>query len=271
MIYSTTKGSWSASAVVNSINYVALAKPNYHTNDKNYMVSLVNWSTVTGIDYKLQNIRTVGDYSIPCDIWQTIGNLPKASAAVIEDCEDAWNEDTVAEVTASADSSDKKVGSNSAKFAIGAAFTTGIIGYEQLSATNISGAWCIRAWVKTSVATADGAIQLLLDNTAKCASPIETLDIPALLADTWTQVYLPLANPASDTAIISIGLKLNIDAGAQNIWIDDVNIVTPATRELPIACLWQDGATAQAVLGNDTALGALDAFDCNILISSRGM
>lgn len=269
MIYDTLKGEWGASAVVSSRQIVPLLKPAYHSNERNYMLSLVNWSTVTGIDYKIQNIRTIGDYDIPVNITQLSGNLAKSTAVVIEDCEDAWNEDTIAEVTASADSSDKKVGSNSAKFAIGADFTTGIIGYEQLSATNISGANFIRLWIKSDKVSASGDIQLLLDNTAKCASPVETLNIPALLANTWTQVYLPLVDRESDTAIISIGLKLNKDNGAQNIWVDDVNTVAISSIEIPVSCLWQDGVSAQIEMSNDTALGALDAFDCNVLVSAR--
>jgi len=75
------------------------------------------------------------------------------------------------------------------------------------------------------VATSDGNLKILLDDTASCASPIETLDVPALSADTWTFCREPLANPRSDTAIISVGLEYDSDLGACTVWLDDISVV----------------------------------------------
>ena len=70
---------------------------------------------------------------------------------------------------------------------------------------------------------------MLLDDTAQCASPIESLSIPKLDADIWTYVRLALSTPELDTAIISIGLKYTVDIGAGTIWLNDVNSVLDST------------------------------------------
>ena len=80
-------------------------------------------------------------------------------------------------------------------------------------------------WIKATVATAAGDLQLLLDNTANCASPVETIDLPALAARTWTYVKLTLANPNLDTAIISVGLKYTLVAPANTVWVGRVRAV----------------------------------------------
>ena len=142
---------------------------------------------------------------------------------IIEDCEDAWNESVDANVTSTADTTDKQIGAASAKLAVAAGAAAGVIlATEAIPSTNLSAHEIVRLWIKCSLATAAGDLQLLLDDTANCASPLEFLDIPALTANTWTQVGLRLTNPASDTAIISIGLKYVTDLGACNIWLDDV-------------------------------------------------
>ena len=86
-------------------------------------------------------------------------------------------------------------------------------------------------WVKSTVATSAGNLKLLLDDTAACASPLETLSIPALSADTWTFVRISLANPETDTAIISVGLEYDSDIGAATVWIDDIVAVANDTAE----------------------------------------
>lgn len=55
--------------------------------------------------------------------------------------------------------------------------------------------------------------------------PLETLNIPALLAGVWTKVNLTLATPANLTAVISVGLNMAVDKGAFVINIDDVRAV----------------------------------------------
>ena len=81
------------------------------------------------------------------------------------------------------------------------------------------------------MATSAGNLKLLLDDTASCASPLETLSVPALSADTWTFVRMSMANPETDTAIISVGLEYDSDIGAVTVWIDDIVAVASDTAE----------------------------------------
>ncbi len=153
-------------------------------------------------------------------------NLKIRSTVLVENCEDAWNESVAAGVTSTADASDKIVGSASAKLVVDATVGAGtILATEAMSSTNLSETNQIAMWIKASVNTSAGDMQLLLDNTASCTSPVETLDVPALTAGVWEQVVLTLAIPASDTAIISIGLNYVVDIGVCTIWLDDIKAV----------------------------------------------
>jgi len=89
----------------------------------------------------------------------------------------------------------------------------------------------VEFWAKSSTTTVATDLDLLLDDTANCASALETLSLPALTADTWTYVRVALANPELDTAIISVGLTMANDIAANVIWIDDVKAINDDTAE----------------------------------------
>jgi hypothetical protein len=129
------------------------------------------------------------------------------------------------------DTEDKKQGTKSNKIIIPAAASAGQIVTDSITSKNISGYDTIEMWVKSTVATSAGNLKLLLDDSASCASPLETLEIPALSADTWTFVRMSLANPETGTAIISVGLEYDADLGACTVWIDDISAVANDTAE----------------------------------------
>ena len=158
-------------------------------------------------------------------------SLGVLDSLVLDDCEDAWDEDVPANYTVSLDAVDKKVGTSSVKVDISAAGAAGTILCEVISpGTNLPKFTHIEFWIKCSVATAAGDLQILLDDTAKCVSPIETLNVPALVADTWTHVRVALLTPALDSAIISLGLKYTVDIGACTIHLDDFRAVRLTTK-----------------------------------------
>jgi len=152
----------------------------------------------------------------------TSGDVYVASA-LIEDCEDAWNEQVDGDVTASLDNSDYKVGSGSVKFVCAAGLADGdIIASEVIVSLDISTYSQVMLWVKSSVniATA-GDLQLLLDEHALCASPL-ALDIPILVANTWKLCKIAATLTDYD-ATISVGVKLTAnDPGAFNLWLDEI-------------------------------------------------
>jgi len=148
---------------------------------------------------------------------------------VIEDCEDAWNESTAANVTSSVDSVVKKTGTNSVKLAVGSAVAAGtILATEVIASTDIRRKSHIHLWIRSTVNASSGDLQLLLDDTANCASPVYTLNVPALTANVWKRVSIPIpviseaTTGAPTQALISIGLKMVTDLGAFDVNIDDI-------------------------------------------------
>jgi hypothetical protein len=149
----------------------------------------------------------------------------------VEDCEDEWNESEDGDVTQTVDSSDYKVGSGAIKLVVGAGIGDGDILATEVISKDLTDYEAIRLWIKSEEAVAAGDLELLLDDTDSCASPVETLEIPALEADTWTQVNLTLDDPSSCGSLISIGLKYTANSGENTIRVDDVN----AVKEVPQA------------------------------------
>jgi len=146
-----------------------------------------------------------------------------ATLQIVEDCEDAWDELVDGDVTSTADA-DCKVGTKSAKLAVAAGCGAGdILATEAVGSMNLSTYKHINLWIKSSVALDAGDMQLLLDDTAQCASPIKFLDIPALGAATWTLVRLDLGDASGLTAIISVGIKQVVDKGAFDLFVDHVH------------------------------------------------
>ena len=152
-----------------------------------------------------------------------IALFDSATLQIVEDCEDAWNELVDADVVSTADA-DCKVGTKSAKLAVAAGCGAGdILATEVVGSMNLTAYEHINLWIKSSVALDLGDMQLLLDDTAQCASPIKSLDIPALSAATWTLVSLDLGDASGLTAVISVGIKQIVDKGAFDLYVDHIH------------------------------------------------
>ena len=139
--------------------------------------------------------------------------------AEIDDCDSAWT--ASANVTATADTSDKKEGTASVKLAIADGFTTGLVAYHDITQMDLSNKHTVKLYIKSNVTWAAGGLQLLLDDTNGCGSPVETINLPAIATtDGWIYLEISLANPASDIAIKSVGLYATTDPGAATIHLD---------------------------------------------------
>lgn len=141
----------------------------------------------------------------------------------VEDCEDVWVDKT--NVTSSVSTTDFKRGTKSLLLTVATAFTTGIAATEVIDSADLHTFTHIHLWVKSSITLAADQLALLLDDTAACASPIETINFPALTAGVWTRVSLPLAHAADDIAIISVGINVNVDQVAFTLALDDIRAV----------------------------------------------
>ena len=186
----------------------------------------------------IENIALHGDgkqarFDIPSGISMIskIEYRAKVSSTRIHAAAATFDEATDGDFTQSLDTKDRKQGTQSLKMVIASGASAGDFVTDSITSKDISGYDTIEMWVKSTVATSSGNLKLLLDNTAACASPLETLSIPALSADTWTFVGMSLANPETDTAIISVGLEYDSDLGACTVWIDDIVAVANDTAE----------------------------------------
>ena len=227
------------------LSFATAAGDSYEVWDEPYkpenINEFINQAIVdsTGLVYDpIENISLHGDgkqtrYDIPSGISQIskIEYRNKISYTRLHDCGSTFDEKTDGDFTQSLDTKDKKQGTQALKMVIASGASAGDFVTDSITSKNISGYDYIEMWVKSTVATSAGNLKLLLDDSASCASPLETLSIPALTADTWTFVRMQLSTPELDTAIISIGLEYDSDLGACTIHIDDIAAVKNDTAE----------------------------------------
>ena len=171
-------------------------------------------------------------YDIPTEFVMVNGIYLRKSveSKEIHKATTAWDESVDSDVTASQDTKDYKLAPGSFKMVVVGTVSDGdVLASKAITSLNLSGYDYVEFWIKATTALAASDLAFLLDDDASCASPLETIALPAITADTWTYVRLALANPETDTAIISVGLEYNANAGANTIWINDVKAVHTAT------------------------------------------
>lgn len=157
-------------------------------------------------------------YISASEYWETI-----MTAEVEDNCETTWTAKT--NVTVADEGTIKKVGTYSQKITPAAGFTTGLLAYRDQALGDKSTYGMVRLWIRSSIALSAGDLQFCIDDSAGCGSPLETIDLPALTADTWKLVFVSIATPANLTAVASLGLKAATDFGTCSIYIDDIQFV----------------------------------------------
>jgi len=177
------------------------------------------------------------------------------TSTILHSCNSAFDETVDSDFTVTVDTEDKKQGTGCNKFVIASGASAGDIATDSMASKDISKYDYLECWVKSTVATSSGNLKILLDDSASCASPLETLSIPALSADTWTYVRIKLANPELNTAIISIGLEYDSDLGACQVRLDDIKVVQNDTAIFQIfpKHLWKIDRSARDLILKDGA------------------
>lgn len=149
-------------------------------------------------------------------------------SVAVDECESAFT--ASANVTAARNTAKKRYGTYCAELTIDPIFTTGLAAYHNFSSLDISAYTYLHFYIECSRATTAGQIQILLDNTNGCVSALETLDVPALAANTMTEVMVALATPGSLTALLSIGVNIaSALGGATSVYLDQVYAVKAST------------------------------------------
>ena len=206
-----------------------------------YIDDFINQSILaaTGWVYDpIENIELHGDghqtrFDIPSDISMIskVEYRHKVSSTRIHNCAVTFDETTDNEMSQEVDSKDFKLGGSSLKITTSAGDGSFIT--DSISSLNISGYTHLEGWVKATSAIAAGDFNICLDNaTCTCdGNDKETLAVPAASADTWTFFRVELANPESDTAIISVGIEYNANSGTNTVRFDDLRVVHNDTAE----------------------------------------
>lgn len=146
-------------------------------------------------------------------------------------CDVVWDELVDGDVTASVDEDNQKEGTGCLNLAVGAsAGATDKLATDAITSVDLNDCDELLIWIFSSIALSAGDLQVLLDDTALCASALESLNIPATSANTWTRHIISLANPATDIDIISIGIKMITNLAAFTLKVDDIRAQNSKSR-----------------------------------------
>jgi hypothetical protein len=153
----------------------------------------------------------------------------------IHNCDSTWTQATDTGFTQSAETEHKKRGS--ASLQVDVADVAGALGDFIADATDetldLSDYTHVEMWVESTVALSSGDYILGLDDGDIVAggNDLENLNVPAVSADTPTYVRMAIDRPDEASAIISVGLEMNVDKGAHTIHVDDIKAVRDDTAE----------------------------------------
>jgi len=180
------------------------------------------------------------------------------------------------------DSEDYKEGAASNRINIPSAHSSAsAAATSSFGTVDVRGYTHLEFWAKTNVNVTSSALRIQLGEGSTAR---ETLNIPALNADSWTYLRLALANPELDSAITRFALTTGAsDAGSMTVWNDDVTVTRAQTEEwarvnprfwgldhatralvlerdadIPYALLRITGRRAPALLANDTTICEVD-------------
>lgn len=152
---------------------------------------------------------------------------------VLNACNAAWDSANTANIIVSVDNEMVRRGSYCNKLAVGAGAAAGdLLATDVITETDLSDYDTLELWIYSDTAIAASALECYLDDSAACASPVDTMSLPAITADTWTRCVLSLTNPELDTAIISVGIgqEAATDLGIINIWLDHLLVLKASSR-----------------------------------------
>ena len=144
---------------------------------------------------------------------------------VMDSGDDIWD-DPGANLTLSIETIDKKEGTASSEILVEAAFTTGLIGSEDISPTiNLTSYDSIAFWMKSSIITTSGQFQLVIDDSPGCGSPVESIDLPVLAPNAWKDVTVGIGASTIRSSIACVGMSVTTDLSTSTditVNLDDI-------------------------------------------------
>ena len=202
-------------------------------------------STALHADGKTARFDVPSEFSMLSHVYYRSGE----ASSRVHLCDRVFDETTDSDFTQVVDDEDYKRNS-SLKLTVGGSVSAGDFVTDSVDSVDLSGMTHLEGWVKatSTLAAADFVIRLDNATVQGDSSDLEVLSVPATTAaDTWTFFRIALANPESDTAIISIGLEYNANHGANTVWFDDLRATrTDDNRWRPLAKhLWSIDISAR--------------------------
>jgi hypothetical protein len=202
-----------------------------HRNINRAVRTITRRGAVPFTEESLHASRQVSSYAptSTCIGIKSIQYRSDHSYRTVQNCDAVWSELVDSDVTATQDTENYRQGNGSLKLAVAAATSAGdILASEAVTKDDYSGFTHIEFWFYTTVTTTAGQISLRLSSAASAATATEEIAIPATTALTWSWYRVALANPQSDTAIISVGVIYTADIGAATLNFDGIKV----TRDL---------------------------------------
>ena len=146
----------------------------------------------------------------------------KVTAKELHGCNTAFDDSVDSDFTITANTEDYKKGSASNKIVIAAGASAGDTASDTITSVNIEKYDYIEFWIKSTVATSAGNLKIHLVDAGGIE---ESLDVPALTADTWKYCRVALSNPEDNTAITQVRFEYDSDLGACVVYLDDIKAV----------------------------------------------
>ena len=174
-------------------------------------------------------------WEIPTDISviQDVFYRDKFTSKLLHNCNTAFDESVDSDFTITANTEDYKTGSASNKIVIAASASAGDTASDTITSVNLEKYDYIEFWIKSTVATSSGNLKIHLVDAGGIE---ESLDVPALTADTWKYCRVALSNPEDNGAITQIRFEYDSDLGACVVFLDDIKAVkndTAVWEKLP--------------------------------------
>jgi len=183
------------------------------------------------------------------------GNVYVATT-IIDDCEDAWTSGTNGTASLETTKTLVKVGNGSSKCEVALIAAAGdYVMWEPLAAgaTSYAGFTHALCWARSTVTCAANAFVLVLDSVnAIPSAPESELNFPALTANTWKYCHLTNVTGKEiedSTAALVVGLEMNTDIGAVDIYLDDIR----AAKNIAGINTWSLDYTSDALETTDFA------------------
>lgn len=143
---------------------------------------------------------------------------------IIETCETPWTSAQGANVTCTADTSNKVQGTASAKMAMTDDATTGLLAYKDKSCSLIDYDW-IEVSFYSSIDLGPGNIRFRICGDTGGSDVLEEHTVRTTTASTWTTFRFTLNNPALLGEVKSFALYQAVDKGAFNLHVDSIKAV----------------------------------------------